>query len=518
MGRKQTEDFLEFKQRMIDPISETFCAAKWYNATIWLGHGQTTSCHHPPGHYIDPKELEANPSAIHNTQHKKLMRKMMQEGKRPNECEYCWKVEDIGRNNVSDRVYKTEIFTDADIQKAATMPWEEDVTLRTLEISFDRTCNFACSYCNPGFSTTWVKDIRTHGPYRNIQSDGRGHFIDDSPWAKPAADKEENNPYIQAFWKWWESDLQDNLQEIRITGGEPLMANSVWKLFDWFKNNPEKGKKLRFAMNSNLVPKKALLDKLIEMSQHVPDFEVYTSNESYGKHSEYIRDGLIYDQWKDNIHRLITEGNLKRLHVMMTINSLCLSSITEFMDDMLDLKRTYGYQYPTMTLNLLRFPSFQSPAILPIHIKEFYKKKLENWLADIVSKEEQDQNGRLLFTHMERAHVQRLIDYLDVIKTPHMNTSEEAKLWNDFKNFYLQYDVRRGKDFRETFPPIFVDFINSVDVPVPTKEEILGKNYREDTGLKERAGNPATAEEGYISDELAHGWNTKTDSLGANER
>jgi hypothetical protein len=143
---------------------------------------------------------------------------------------------------------------------------------------------------------------------------------------------------------------------------------------------------------------------------------------------------------------------------------------------------------------------------------------LENWLADIVSKEEQDQNGRLLFTHMERAHVQRLIDYLDVIKTPHMNTSEEAKLWNDFKNFYLQYDVRRGKDFRETFPPIFVDFINSVDVPVPTKEEILGKNYREDTGLKERAGNPATAEEGYISDELAHGWNTKTDSLGANER
>jgi hypothetical protein len=171
-----------------------------------------------------------------------------------------------------------------------------------------------------------------------------------------------------------------------------------------------------------------------------------------------------------------------------------------------------------MTLNLLRVPSFQSPAILPIHIKEFYKNMLENWLADIVSKEEKDKNGRLLFTHMEHAHVQRLIDYLDVIKTPHTNTSEETKLWNDFKNFYLQYDVRRGKNFRETFPQIFVDFIDSVDVPVPTTEEILGKNYREDTGLKDRAGNPATTEEGYISDELAHGWNTKTDSLGANER
>jgi hypothetical protein len=297
-----------------------------------------------------------------------------------------------------------------------------------------------------------------------------------------------------------------------------LMANSVWKLFDWFKNNPEKGKKLRFAMNSNLVPKKALLDKLIEMSHHVPDFEVYTSNESYGKHSDYIRDGMDYTQWKENIHRLVTEGNLNKLHIMMTINGLCLASITEFMDDMLDLKRTYGREFPTMTLNLLRFPSFQSPAILPIHIKEFYKTKLENWLADIVSKDEKDKNGIQLFSLMERSHVQRLIDYLDVIKTPHTNTSEEGKLWNDFKNFYLQYDVRRGKNFHETFPQIFVDFIDSVNVPVPTTEEILGKNYGQDTGLKDRTGNPATTEEGYISDEIAHGWNTKTDSLGANEQ
>ena len=61
------------------------------------------------------------------------------------------------------------------------MPWEEDVNLRTLEISFDRTCQFACSYCNPAFSTTWVKDIEKDGPYKNIQSDGRGHFIDTAP-------------------------------------------------------------------------------------------------------------------------------------------------------------------------------------------------------------------------------------------------------------------------------------------------------------------------------------------------
>ena len=94
-GKKHEESFAQYKSRLIDPISDSYCAAKWLNATIWLGNGQTTSCHHPLGHQIDAKELLTNPSAIHNTPHKKLMRKMMQEGQRPQECEYCWKIEDI---------------------------------------------------------------------------------------------------------------------------------------------------------------------------------------------------------------------------------------------------------------------------------------------------------------------------------------------------------------------------------------------------------------------------------------
>ena len=43
MGRRQGESHREYKARMIDSVSESFCGAKWYNATIWLGHGGTTS-------------------------------------------------------------------------------------------------------------------------------------------------------------------------------------------------------------------------------------------------------------------------------------------------------------------------------------------------------------------------------------------------------------------------------------------------------------------------------------------
>ena len=55
---------------------------------------------------------------------------------------------------------------------------------------------------------------------------------------------------------------------------------------------------------------------------------------------------------------------------------------------------------------------------------------------------------------MEVNHTQRLIDYLDVVKTPHAGAAEQSKLQQDFKSFYSQYDKRTGKDFEKTFPII----------------------------------------------------------------
>ena len=171
-----------------------------------------------------------------------------------------------------------------------------------------------------------------------------------------------------------------------------------------------------------------------------------------------------------------------------------------------------------MTLNILGFPSFPSAAILPKELKLQYRDKLKTWLDDVLAKDEKcSKSGARLFTDMEVAHVQRLIDYLESVETPHKNTSEKDKLYNDFKNFFLQYDVRRGKSFRATFPKEFVDFIDSINVNVPTAEQILHNEYDEDDQIGQRTGDPATKEEGYVSDELVpKGWDTDKDELGNN--
>lgn len=507
-GKKHTESFADYKKRLIDPISDSYCAAKWLNATIWLGNGQTTSCHHPLGHQIDAGELEANPSAIHNTPHKKLMRKMMQEGTRPQECEYCWKIEDLGRGSISDRVYKTAVFEESDILKTANADWQENTMLKTLEISFDRTCNFACSYCNPSFSTTWVKDINKFGPYRNINGDARSHFINKADHARPLPD--DVNPYTQAFWRWWEQEdgLADNLEEIRITGGEPLMAPGVWKLFEWFRDNQERvknrkdGKVMRYAINSNLVPKDEIMDRLIELSHYVPHLEVYTSAESLGKHSEYIRDGFVWDKWMQNLTRLHTEGNIKKTHIMMTINSLCLASIVEFMEEILAFKRKHNTHYPTMSLNILRFPSFQSCSMLPMEIRQKYSEKLQRWLNMQIHLDERTTDGMPILMSIEREQTQRLIDYLDVIKTPHKNVKDPEQNKRDFKQFYSQYDIRRAKNFRETFPQEFVDWFDSIDTEVPTSAEVITGNYREGMDLVPEHPPEDPSKEEFINPDL----------------
>jgi len=443
-------DDLTFRQKVLDPISDSFCGAKWYNATIWLGSGMTTSCHHPPAHKVSIEDVTANPRSLHNTPQKKQDRAQMQAGERPPGCEYCWKIEDMGRNAVSDRVYKSRIYPIAELQRAATTSTDQDVNLRTLEISFDRTCQFACSYCNPAFSSTWVKDIRANGAYAGLVSDGRNHFTHTHDSAQLFRFG-ERNPYVDAFFQWWETDLHSTLDELRITGGEPLMSGYTWQLIDWFRNNPGRSH-TRLAINSNLGMECDVIERAIDSCEGIK-LDIYTSMESIGPHAEYIRDGLNYGQWTYNIERILKGQKLRALHVMCTINALCLESLPEFLTYLLLWKSQYGADFPNFTLNILRFPSFQSPLVLPDNIRMHHRDRLQRWL-------DQWERHIGLQPH-EINHVRRLIDYLDVVKTPHSDAFDLPALHNDFRKFYEQYDQRRGKNFSTTFPNL-TDWYQSI--------------------------------------------------------
>lgn len=432
----------EYREQVLDVLSPSFCGAKWYNASIWLNNGMTTSCHHPPAHKIPLEELEKSYKALHNTEYKKLVRHQMVIGEKPSECDYCWKVEALGPEQTSDRVFKSIIYSDEDLNKAVfDLGPNADVDLKTLEIAFDANCNFACSYCNPSFSTNWQGDIKSFGPYQNLVSDGAGAYHQDGRWASPYGIKNENNPYVQAFWQWWEAELQHSLTELRITGGEATMSPDFWRLLDWWKEHPEC--KVQLAVNSNLGAKQSLIQKLCDSSHSFSHMSIYTSNETVGAHAEYIRDGMKYDLWMKNLEMLFDEGHLKGIHIMMTVNALCLFKMDEFLTEVLRLKDRSKSNFPMVSFNILRFPSFMSIVTLPKNIRARLADKLDSWLST------NGHHPRL--QQFEKEGLIRTITYIREVEEGHSATSSIESRERDFKSFHQQYDSRRGLNFFEAF-------------------------------------------------------------------
>ena len=103
MSNYEHDRIKEILPKIEAKTSPTFCLAKWHHVTIYLHLGETHSCYHPQPHVIPLEELKENPSALHNTKHKKLERKQMLEGEKPVGCTYCWNVEAMGPDYISDR-------------------------------------------------------------------------------------------------------------------------------------------------------------------------------------------------------------------------------------------------------------------------------------------------------------------------------------------------------------------------------------------------------------------------------
>lgn len=448
----------EFKDEL-NKISPSFCAAKWKQVTIHLQSGHTHSCHHPIPHKIPLEEISENPSALHNTQFKKEQRRLMLIGSRPEECDYCWRVEDES-NSLSDRIFKSaDKWAAPHIKSIINQPWDHDVSPSYAEVSFSHVCNFKCSYCNPSVSSKWSEEIEKFGHYPTTHK--YNGFNNNQ---LPIPNREEN-PYVDAFWKWWPTAYKE-LEHFRITGGEPLLAKDTWKVLDYVIENPNPD--LDFSINSNMCPPDDLLDKFIEKikiivsEQKVKRFKIFTSAEAYGKQAEYIRYGMNYNQWIANIEKVLAEVPGVSFTVMSTYNALSVPSYIQFLQDILRLKKEYfrpEYKFSPVLLDIpyLRYPWHQTVFILT---DEFVKTIHDHVTFMYLNLESKAWEGSVYkgFHEHEAERMKRI--YEMVLNHPKDNSAADNKTnRKDFAIFVDEHDRRRGTNFLETFPEL-TEFYN----------------------------------------------------------
>ena len=446
MSNEERIHILEEKRKKINSVSCSFCTAKWLQTTLLLQNGYNHSCHHPAPHKIPLDEVIMNPSALHNSNYKKAQRAKMLNGERPEECSYCWKIEDLENSFFSDRHYKTsDEWAWPRFDEIARSNPQDDVYPSYLEVSFSNACNFACAYCSPEISSKWMEDIKQNGSYPTK------HGAHDLNYMKQVGKipyrANEDNPYIDAFWKWFPEAIK-YLKVLRITGGEPTMSKDTWRLLDFLIDEPNL--KLDIAINTNLGVPDNLIDRLIEkinlLQSKGINVDIYTSLESTGAQAEYARDGLDYDLWIKNSNRILKETNAK-LPIMTTINILSLPTFTNFIELIMELRSSYNLGFDVnrvpMSINIMHWPPHLHSKLLDKSIRDEYATDIEQTAESWLKYYKKHKYARIYLEEYDQ--IKRLCEYL-------RTTEVDLDGRREFVKFINAYDNRRKKDFVKVFP------------------------------------------------------------------
>lgn len=429
----------------LNKVSPSFCLAKWFNVSIHIPTGQTHSCYHPRSHKIPLEEVKIDVSALHNTNYKKEQRKLMLEGQRPNECNFCWQIEDSG-NQLSDRAYRSkDVYEEGLIAEAQALGYEGNAIPRYVEVNFNQACNFRCSYCSPHLSTAWQKDIEDNGAFI---LDDRWH--NDITWVKQLnIDNSTDNPYLKAFWDWMPV-LYPKLQTFRMTGGEPLMDKNTFKMFDYIYEHPKPD--LNLSITSNCCPPGNQWDKFmislkkITEKDAVEHFMLFCSLDSWGKQAEYIRNGMDFDVLYKNVTDFLTNSNKHSLTFIITFNALSYTGFVDYIKNIHKLRQQFSNDRQMIWFDVpqLSSPDFLNPKLIPELVTE-----LKAAVEYMLSNREGLFNHHKGFKDFEVSKVQRLIDWIQ--------SNDDFDKHTAMKNFYLffrEQDARRNTNFVQVFPQL----------------------------------------------------------------
>ena len=470
-NQKQMESHFKIRDEVINKVSPTFCGAKWLQSTIYLWNGYTHSCHHPTPHKVELSDLKENYKALHNTPVKLCARQDMLDGIQTKECNYCWNIENLANDHLSDRTYKSvSEWALPHIDEIVKSKTGKNINPTYVEIAFENTCNLKCTYCSPDVSSRWMEEIQIYGSYK--LSDFELHDLNYlKKVGKFPIHRDDPNPYVDAFWQWW-PELYKELKVFRITGGEPLLSKHTWRVLDYIIENPRQD--LDLAVNTNLCVSNKIIEKLVEYTNKlkgkVKSFEIYTSLEATGPQAEYIRFGLNYDLFIQSVEYILANTSSDtRVNFMVTANLLSITTFEFFLQQIWNLRVKYPSKVDRfgrhvnrtpMMISYLRWPEFLSITNLPLEIKQNYALKWKEYATSRVF--EKKVHPIACIYHEEVDQISRLCDFM-MAEDPNL-----VKNMKDFYHYHIEYDKRRNVSFHKTFPEL-VDFFNECEKAVNEK-------------------------------------------------
>ena len=298
--------------------------------------------------------------------------------------------------------------------------------VRQIEIMLGITCNQTCMYCTPEVSSAWAN-------LKQIP------IVTDNDWQDTALKNLygyiETNRCNDSNYLWY-----------NFLGGEPLLEPKIFKviesIIDIHNKNFVKDKKIVFNMTTNLNVKPKTIDRYIELVERNPNFEwtMSTSLDAIGSQGEEIRDGLSFENFESNLHKIFASKKFKTINLLPAVSALSIPGKHKLLSWYFDVALTYNTPSSygpvwSVGTNVVTWPTAMHPGILPSSYTEEIDKCLE--VVDSYNFPEHDIKNY-------KTHLNNLKGMIGTRRED--NNLAEAKQW------YQNEGSLKNKDYFTIFP------------------------------------------------------------------
>jgi len=353
--------------------SSTYCPLAWNHFSTSPNGKMRLCCNTAPnnplvdndGNQIDINKI-SNTLNYFNLDRYKEIRKNMMQGKESKECQICY---DIEKNNGTSirqyyvKEYPFENFKDITNQDTGEI---SNIKVNYLDLGWSNKCNLKCRMCSPWASDQLIPETKAlHLMGMNFKEE---EFNFSDKWT------------YESLQPIFEKVVTQELNEILVTGGEPLINNDFFK-FCVMLNEKGYASNIRLSFHTNLT---VMPEKWIKVLSAFKTVSFKVSIDGTGDCYEYVRYPGKWNIIKDNISELCNiivseKFNFSvEFHTVLSLhNAYGIVDLLDYLTGLPVHKRIYRLPH----FNYVRQPWHAVASEIPALEKNRIFTQVEEWIV-----------------------------------------------------------------------------------------------------------------------------------------
>jgi len=378
----------------MEKFPEKFCILPFVSASIGT-NGLVRPCCEYPTEKAYGNMHEKSLSDILSGEKAKLLKDEMKSGFGSKNCQYCYDIEATGSESKrTQNLKKYKMPADG----VAT-------TIKYLDIRFSNLCNLTCRTCMPSASTSWYQDAMLLS---------RGKF-EDVGVVKPTANDQDLFAQLENHF--------ETLEEVYFAGGEPLLEPNHYQFLEILLE--KKRTDIRLLYTTNFSTLRFKTKKITDYWNQFKTVNVNLSLDDFGKRGEYIRRGLRYSSFIENLKMLRKESPHVKISIATAVSLLNVFSLPEFL---IHLKDELQFNSRQITFDFVFDPDLYCIKALPLHLKDQLKMKFMNSSVPVEF----------------QFHLDKVLNYLQ--------QEDQSPLWKKFIAYTKALDQIRSEKIQDFVP------------------------------------------------------------------